>query len=147
MPYKAPSSLKGFGKALLKAGVGGGVGGAGGGDAGYMISLCTILWLSDGEVAGWCHRGSHHQEAWGSVLMVLKLLTSSICWRGGFLHPQNNSGNVHQTLLSRYFREEQSRGYGGGPVPGRPPWGPAHISRNETFRREKKNSVDELTVD
>ena len=24
--------------------------------AGYMINLCTIRWLADGEVGGWCHK-------------------------------------------------------------------------------------------
>ena len=25
--------------------------------SGYLISSCTVLWLADGETAGWCHRG------------------------------------------------------------------------------------------
>ena len=41
------------------------------------------------------------------MFRVLKYLTFSFCWRGGgVLYLQNNSGNVHQILLSRYFREE-----------------------------------------
>ena len=39
---------------------------------------------------------------------------------GGESHLQTNSGNVHQIPLSRYFREEISRIYGGRPVLGRP---------------------------
>ena len=29
----------------------------GAGLSGYVISLRTVLWLADGEAAGWCHRG------------------------------------------------------------------------------------------
>ena len=65
------------------------------------------------------------EEAWGYVLRVLKYLTFSFCWRGGcFLHLQNNSGNVHQIPLSRYFRKDlKQRTYlplMGRPVLGRP---------------------------
>ena len=45
--------------------------------------------------------------------------TTSATWeahlleKGSFLHLQNNSGNVHQVLLSRYFKEElQQRMWG-----------------------------------
>ena len=45
-PKKAPSSLR----VQAKPGEGGGV-------PVYVISLCTILCLADGEVAGWCYKG------------------------------------------------------------------------------------------
>ena len=40
---------KGFGKAFLKARWRKGV-------PVFVISLCTTLWLTDGEIAGWCNR-------------------------------------------------------------------------------------------
>ena len=43
------NSPKGFCKALLKTRGGRGV-------VGSVISLCAILFLDDGEIAGWCHR-------------------------------------------------------------------------------------------
>ena len=42
--------------------------------------------------------------------------------RGGFLHLQNNSGNVHQTVLSRYFREELWGKIWGKAYPRELPW-------------------------
>ena len=45
-----PNYIKSFGKALLKAKWGREV-------TGYVISFCMILWLADGEVVGWRHRG------------------------------------------------------------------------------------------
>ena len=53
-PKNILSSWKGFGKALLKARLECG----GGRLQGHVISLCTIIWLVDGEGTGWCHRGS-----------------------------------------------------------------------------------------
>ena len=47
---KTLDSSKGFSKVLLKARQGRGI-------TGYGISLCTILWLVDGEVTGQCPRG------------------------------------------------------------------------------------------
>ena len=54
--------------------------------------------LANAEAPGWCHRGSRSQslgskrlEAMGSGV---RQLTSSIWYRGGFLHLQDNSGNV-----------------------------------------------------
>ena len=47
---KVPNYVKSFGKALLKAKWGKEV-------TGYVISFCMILWLADGEVVGWHHRG------------------------------------------------------------------------------------------
>ena len=51
MDWKAPSFLKGFCKALLKD--------RWGDIAGYLISLCIILCLADGEAVEWCLRGEH----------------------------------------------------------------------------------------
>ena len=63
------------------------------------------------------------QEAWRYVLMVVKWLTSSICWGGGvFYHLQNKSRNVHQILLSRYFREELKQRIWGRTLSRKPPW-------------------------
>ena len=40
----------------------------------------------------------------------------------GGLHLQNNSGNLHQILLSRYFREELKQRIGGKACLGKIPW-------------------------
>ena len=32
------------------------------GVTGHVISPCTILWLDDGEVTGWCHSSYHYQS-------------------------------------------------------------------------------------
>ena len=40
--------------------------------------------------------------------------------RGGFLRLQSNSGNVHQTVLSRYFRGALGEHLGEGPSPEAP---------------------------
>ena len=52
---------------------------------GYVISLCTVLWLVDGEVTGWCHRTYNHQssgssQSGGYMLIVIMYLTSFIWW-------------------------------------------------------------------
>ena len=58
------------------------------------------------------------QEAWGFVFKIFKYLTPSLCWReDGFLHLQNNSGNVHQIPLSRYFREDLKQSIQGKAFP------------------------------
>ena len=49
MPWKALSSLKGFGRAFSK--------GRWGEGRKIVISLCTILWLADGETVRRYHRG------------------------------------------------------------------------------------------
>ena len=52
------------------------------------------------------------QEPWGYVFMVIELLKSSIDWVGvGWF-------NICKTTWEMCLR---CRGYGGGPVPGRPP--------------------------
>ena len=77
---KSPRLPEVFGKAFLK-GKWRGVG-----VARYMISLCTILWLADGEAAGWCHSGSDY-ESLGSrrpgAMCLWSSSSSSIWWWGG----------------------------------------------------------------
>ena len=58
------------------------------------------------------------QEAWGCGLMVIKELI--LLFGERFPHLQSNSGNMHEILLSRYFREElggkacsNKKGHGG----------------------------------
>ena len=53
------------------------------------------------------------QKAWGCGLMVIKELI--LLFGERFPHLQSNSGNMHEILLSRYFREE----LGGRPAPTR----------------------------
>ena len=48
------------------------------------------------------------QEAWGCGLMVIKELI--LLFGERFSHLQSNSGNMHEILLSRYFREELGEG-------------------------------------
>ena len=77
------------------------------------------------------------------MLRVLKYLTFSFCWiGGGVLHLQNNSGNVHQIPLFRYFRGElKQRTYlplRGRPVLGRPQGGPAWLFGDKAFKERMK---------
>jgi hypothetical protein len=58
------------------------------------------------------------QEACGFVFKVFKYLTPYFCWReDDFLHLQNNSGNVHQIPIPRYFREELKQSIQGKAFP------------------------------
>ena len=81
--------------------------------------------MADGEVAGWCHRGEC-QQSLGSRRLGLCARHCQIVnifhllGRGRFFISQNSSGNVHQILLSRYFREELKQRIWGRPFPVRP---------------------------
>ena len=55
---KTPNSQKGFWKAFLKATLREWHGGEG--LVRLVISLCTILWLANGEITGRCHMGQHY---------------------------------------------------------------------------------------
>ena len=46
------------------------------GVTGHVISLCTILWLDDGEVTSWCH-SSYHYQSLGVGLGVMCSQSSS----------------------------------------------------------------------
>ena len=66
------------------------------------------------------------QESRCHVLLIIEYLASSMYWSvhwrgGGLLYLQSNSGNVHQTLLSRYFRKVLKQRIW-GKVPGGPAW-------------------------
>ena len=71
-----------------------------------MVSLCTIIWLADGEAEGWYHRDSGYQSSGSRRLGALcswSLSSQHLPFVGRLLHLQNNSGNLHPILLSRYF--------------------------------------------
>ena len=88
---RRPGVLKGFCKALLK--------GRWGGIAGYLVRLCTIFWLADGEggVSG-VSIVIRFLAARDSVFIVLHYFLLGVRRVRG-AHMQNNSGNLHQTLL------------------------------------------------
>ena len=51
----------------------------------------------------------------------------------GFLHLHNNSGNVHQLLLSRYFREELMQRIGRKACPRKAPQGSEQLQFPVSF--------------
>ena len=95
---KSLNSPMGFRKGFLNARWGKGV-------AGCVISSCTILWFVDGEVTGQCH-----------IISPQALVLWGLCVHGhqavnffhllGVLASVDQLRNVHQILLSMYFREK-----------------------------------------
>ena len=53
--------------------------------------------------------------------------SSYLPFGGGFSHLENNSGNLHQILLSRYFREELKQRIWGEGLSWEGPIGPAQL--------------------
>ena len=84
-----------------------------------MISSCTVLWLADGEVRGWCYGvniiGPGAQEGWGSVLTlkIMQQLTSSI-WRVLFTSVKQLRKRASNNVI--YLKQD----VGEEPVPGWP---------------------------
>ena len=122
---KGPSSLKGFGRTFLK--------GRWGGGRKVVISLCTVLWLADGETVRWCHRGSCYQAS-GSrrpeAVCSWSASTSSI-WGDRWFPPakqlRKRASDTVIYVLQRGAKAEgiasgdgQRAAAGWGSIPGRP---------------------------
>ena len=77
------------------------------------------------------------QEAWGYLLLVVNIFyLLERLFFFFFLHLQNNSGNVHQLLLSRYFREELKQRIWGRACPRKAPMGSCLVTiYQHTFLR------------